>query len=201
MDQELVVPKQNNNILISKVVIIAFIVVILGEGIWAIQTITKVGLQANTTSTPAKAKTKVSLTSPSASLRVGGAATVSINLSSGRRVEGTDLIIDYDPNILALQPTSAGTPVATGNIFSEYPQNLLDPKTGRITVSGVTGTQGGVMANGLFGTVTFKAKSPGQSKVAVEFKGGSTVSSNVVEPKSGANILDEVNNLTISVTP
>ena len=76
----------------------------------------------------------------------------------------------------------------------------MDP-TGKITVAGITQAQGGVLANGLFGTVVFQAKAAGQAKISLDYTPGSTIDSNVTESETVEDVLDKVENLEINILP
>lgn len=204
MDQEMLVPKQQSGtkFLTRKNILVVFVLVILVEIGWAGWTLFKSTLQ-DTQKQASSAKLKqtiISLASDVTSLKVGSKTTVSVNVSSVKSADGVDLIITYDPKLLSVE-TTGGQPVIAGTIFSDYPQNVLDPALGRITVSGISSQTGGVLANGLFGSIVFVGIAPGQAKILVEYVPSSTTDSNVIESKTGKDVLEGVNNLLINVTP
>lgn len=137
--------------------------------------------------------TEVTLTSDRTSLKVGEKANVSINLSSSSQTDGVDLIIIYDPKFLSAKP------VILGKVYSDYPQNVLDDKAGRIIVSGITSQVGGVLANGLFGSVEFTAKAAGVAKISLDFTPGTTGDSNITESGTGKDVLEKVNSLELNI--
>lgn len=173
-------------------------VIIAAEIIWAGWSIFKgTTPQVSTQETPSgePVQTTVTLTSDKASLKLGEKATVSINLSSNSKTDGLDLIITYDPKLLSAKPVTLGT------LYSDYPQNVLDDKAGRISVSGITGQAGGILADGLFGKVEFRAKAPGVAAISLEFTPGESSDSNVTESGTGKDILEKVNNLELNILP
>lgn len=185
-----------DKLLTKRNIFIALGVIIALEIIWAGLTLLKPTPPSTRVSEEAVPKiTAVSLRSPKTNLKVGEKVTVDINLSSGSRVDGADLVINYDPKILSAELVVAGA------IFRDFPSNKVDEKLGRITVSGITDQIGGVLADGLFGSVEFMAKKVGTARVSVEFTPGSTADSNLTESGTGQDILEKVNDLEINILP
>lgn len=135
----------------------------------------------------------ISLQSPKTTIKVGEKVTVDINLSSISRVDGADILINYDPKLLSAEPVAAGV------IFRDFPVNRVDEAGGRITVSGITDASGGVLADGLFGSLEFTAKASGTTRISLEFTPGSTADSNLTESGTGKDILEKVENLEVSI--
>lgn len=137
---------------------------------------------------------KIVLVSPETSYNVGDTVPVAIRLTTGgRSTIGTDLILKFDPKIL--EATQGA--VKRGSIYQEYPVTQLDSK-GTVRISGIS-TQNGYNGIGVFGSVIFKAKVKGQTRVAVDFQKDSTTDSNVVEAGSTKDILDQVFNLELTI--
>ncbi len=179
-----------------KNIFIALGAILALEIIWAGLTLLRPVSPATRVSEEVAVKTtSVSLLSPRASLKVGEKVTVDINISSGSKVEGADLLINYDPNLLSAEPVVAGV------IFRDFPVNKVDKASGRITVSGITDTSGGVLADGLFGSVDFTAKAAGVAKISLEFSPGQTTDSNLIETGTGKDILEEVSDLDLNILP
>lgn len=170
--------------------------VITVEVIWAALSLVKSPAPTNETIklTVVKAPT-ISLLSSKTSLKVGEKVTVDINFSSGKKVDGADILINYDPKILSAQPVIKGT------IFPDFPVSKVDEKSGRITVSGITDQRGGVLANGLFGSVEFSAKAAGTARISLEFTPLSTADSNLTESGTGKDILEKVSDLEVTILP
>lgn len=204
MDQDLIVPKQNNSgFLNRKNILLIFAIVIIVEIAWAYKS-----LVLNAPAEDARravavkpSPTTVTLTASASTVKVGQKVTVSINISSQRKVAGADLIMTYDPKFLSVEPDPKGSPVTAGTIFTDYPQNILNNAAGRITVSAITSSQSGVLGSGNFGSIVFTAKSVGQTKIAVDFTPGSTTDSNVIETKTGKDVLEKVDNVDLNITP
>lgn len=192
-----------------KNLMVLVVVILAAEVVWAVWTLAKPVKQVvpvrNVTSTSSVEKpsspTTAFLQASKTSVAVGEKVTVKLILSSAQQTDGTDLIVLYDPKLLAIDPAAKKTPVAVGTIYGEYPINSVDEKVGRIAVSGITSLPGGVIPNGLFGTINFVAKASGNTTVSLDFVSGSTSDSNVVETKSAKDILDEVKNVELVIVP
>ncbi|MFH0937269.1 MAG: cohesin domain-containing protein [Candidatus Daviesbacteria bacterium] len=195
------------NIRINKKIIIGIIAVaVIAEGIWAYRVL--LGNQpAPGVSLPTTPAVKiiptasVTLEAPKTVMKVGEKILVTINISSPKVTDGTDLIIKYDSSLISVVPDKSGSPVAVASIYSDYPINSLDEKLGQISVSGISSQQGGVKPEGIFGTITFKAQKAGQAKVSLDFTKGSTIDSNVIEAKTAQDILGTVKNVELNITP
>lgn len=137
----------------------------------------------------------ISLQSSQTNFKVGEKITVDISLSSGKKVDGADILINYDPKILTARP------LTPGSIFSDFPTNKVDEAKGSIIVSGITDKSSGVLANGLFGSVQFTAKAAGTARISLEFTPGSTADSNLTESGTGKDILEEVSDLELTILP
>lgn len=180
--------------LTRKNIFIALGVVIALEIIWAGFTLLKPA--PGVEPPPALSQTStISLQSSQTNFKVGEKITVEINLSSGKKVDGADILINYDPKILSAKPVTAG------GVFSDFPTNKVDENLGRITVSGITDKSGGVLANGLLGSVEFVAKASGATQISLEFTPGSTSDSNLTESGTGKDILEEVSDLELTILP
>lgn len=196
-------PQSGGNALMSrKTIFIILGIVVLAEIIWAGWSL----LQSNqSTATPSSTVTKepsatASLTADKNDLKVGETVTVILNISSESKSDGIDLIVNFDPKLLAVDATPSALPVQVGTMFKDYPQNRIDTP-GKVVVSGITDLSGGVLSNGILGTINFKALAPGQTKISLDYKLGSTADSNVIETGSGKDILNEVNNIELKITP
>ena len=186
-------------------IFIALGAVIILEIIWAGFTLFKpatinVATQSSVVPTVKQQLSEISLQTPKNQIKVGEKFTVSINISSSKKSDGADLIIKYDPQLLSVETTGLNKiPVIVGTIYSDYPSNNLDEKVGRITVSGITEQRNGVSTNGLFGSLVFRSKAKGRSKVTLDFTPGSTVDSNIIESGTGKDVLEKVNNLEVNI--
>ena len=205
MDQSNQLDKLRSGLLTRKNLLVLVGIVLVLEFTWAVWKLTKPVAAPKPASNQRATIMTASLTSillqaPKTQLKIGEQITVGINISSKKATDGTDIILIYDPKILTVVPIN-GVPVALGTIYNDYPVNSVDEKTGRITISGITSTSGGVIPQGLFGQVTFRAKATGSTKIAVDFAKGKTTESNVIETKTAIDILDEVRNLDLNILP
>lgn len=182
-------------------VVLAIIVVV--ELVWAAWILSKSPTpitSKTTTSKPVAQKpTEVTLKVDKASLKVGEKVTVSISLFSDKATDGTDLIISFDPKYLT--PDQVINPVKVGTVYTSYPTNSLGSQKDRIIVSGITNQTNGVVPQGVFGSIVFTARAPGKTLVNLDFTPGSTADSNVIESKTGKDLLEKVNNLELNIVP
>lgn len=170
--------------------------IILAEVLWAGWSLFKSGSQSSLSPSPLQPKsTTVALQAQKEKVKVGETVTVFIQLTSDKETDGTDLIINFDPKLLSLEGQDK-SPVVVGGLYNDYPLNKAE--AGKITVSGLA-SEKGVLADGLFGKVTFKAVSAGRAEVKLEFVKGATTDTNVIEKGSGEDVLEDVKNVTITI--
>jgi len=187
--------------------IILVIVIITGEAFWAYKALNNtnqfVGIQPKSQISLLgnKSLNVISLAAPKNEIKIGEMIPVGINIESDKTTAGTDIIIHYDANLLSLAPNSIKTPVSLGSLYDEYPINQADEKNGIITVSGISNKTVGVIPNGLFGTILFQAKAAGSAKVFLEFSKNKTNDTNIIENKNSSDVLEEVKNLDLKITP
>lgn len=131
------------------------------------------------------------------SYRVGDVVPVSVKITTGGNLSsGVDLILHYDPSLFTVNKDS----LVKGSIFPEYPIADVDPKTGTISLSGISTVTGvGFNGVGIFATINMTAKAPGQSKVTVDYTPNQTNESNITESSSAKDLLDKVGELDITV--
>lgn len=192
-----------------KVIIGIIIAVLVIEAIWAVRTLTSSKNSPAPTATNIQNKQTekvasravLSLQTPKTDLKVGEKVTVNINLTSTKPTDGTDIILMYNPKLLSVVTNNPNnSAVRVGSLYSDYPVNSVDEKTGRIIVSGIVTKQGGIKAEGLFGSIEFQAKLAGRTKVVFDFTKGSTIDSNVIENKTSQELLDQVDNIEFNIT-
>lgn len=189
-----------------KLIFIILGVVIGAELIWAGWSLVKSSPAPSTPPTvslEASSSAQISLVASSHTVKVGEKISVNVNIYSPKKVDGVDLIINFDPNRFVLETgdNPKNAPLAPSNTFSDYPINSVDLTTGKITVSGIASQSGGILQNGLFGTIILRAKAVGKTAVSLDFSPGSTKDTNVIESGSGLDLLDKVNNLELTITP
>lgn len=192
-----------SNLRLSKKVIFIFIgIVVVAELAWAGLTLTRNSSNAATQKTGSSVQggSVISLKADKESVKVGENVTVEISVTSNKATDGADMVIIYDPRVLSLVPGSAGAPVSVGLLYSDYPLNKADETLGRIMVSGITSRPGGILPQGVFGTVTFRANQAGRASISLDFTPGSTTDSNIIETKTARDLLDGVNNAEVVIS-
>lgn len=139
---------------------------------------------------------RMSLSTAKTNIQVKDLIPVVVTVDTvGREVDGTDLIVKYDPKIL--QITTAG--LIKGKIFNEYPVLLVDAKQGLVSISGISSLDKSFKGAGQFALINFQAKAPGRTLLTIDFKKGSTITSNLVETSTAKSILTEVDNLELEI--
>ncbi len=193
-------PSPPKRFLTRKIFFIGLGVVILAEVIWAGSMLMKptpapqLAITLPIVEEVVEKETVISLTTSKNPVKVGDSIDVAIDISSSKKTSGTDLIIKFDQNKLTVQ--NPKSPVVKGSIYTSYPVNEVS--LGKITVSGITEGKG-VLTDGLFGVITFKAKSVGVATISVDFTPGSTTDTNVIETESGIDVLERVQNLEVNI--
>ncbi len=141
-------------------------------------------------------KPRIVLVSDKKEYKVGDGVIVAVGVSTGgKKTDGTDVIIHYDNKLL----TASSSGLLNGNIYPEYPIASIDQKSGTIKVSGTASVNQTFAGEGLLTTVLMTTVKPGQAKITVDYTPGSTIDSNIVESTSSKDVLEEVNNLTLSI--
>lgn len=188
----------------SKKVLLVIGVLILAEVIWAGYTLTRPVTVADVVDSgvigsPPTPGASITLTGPTTA-KVGEAFKIDLNITSLSKTDAADVVITYDPKILEVVSTN-GAPVVTGNVYPEYPVNLNDSISGKISVSGASGVSGSTFSgNGVLGSISFKPKIVGSTQIGVDFTKGLTTESNIVATTTGGDILEEVTGLELMVS-
>lgn len=140
---------------------------------------------------------KILLNSPKTNFKSGDSIPVTIQVSTGGYATiGTDFILRFDPKILE---ASAGA-FTGGKIYEDYPLTSVDGKNGVIRISGVSSIgKKGFNGIGELGVINFKAKNKGTTTLMIDFRNGKTNDSNVMSFSTNKDLLNEVNNLKITV--
>lgn len=185
----------------KKVLIPLVAVVVVVEGFWAYSVLFKKSTQNTkiiSNNTPVVSEVKkpaaISLQSTKLNYKIGEKIVVSINITSPKIVDGVDIIMSYDPTLVSADE------ILPGALFSDYPVQKIDEVSGKVSVSGISAS-GGITPTGLFGSVSFTAKKAGKAKISVDFVPNSTTDSNVVESQTAVDLLGQVNNLEVNITP
>lgn len=146
-------------------------------------------------------KAKLIVLSDKTGVKVGEDVDIQIKLATGgQTVQGTDLILTFDPSVLE---ASSSSQIILGKIFSNYPQAKIDP-TGSVRISGIIAeNQLGYNGMGEFAKFKLKAKKVGKTSLKVEFdsSANSSTDSNILMANSTEDILGEVYNLNLTIGP
>lgn len=183
-----------------KIIIAIIVLALIVEVVWVIGFSKSYTLNSTNFTQVGKSAT-FSLETGEASTRVGSQVVVSVNLSSNSLTDGADLIVTYDPTYLKVNTDVQKSPLKIGSLYDSYPYNVVDEKIGKIAVSGITTKSGGILGNGLFGTLTFSTLKAGQTEIKIDFTKGSTTDSNVTENSTAKDLLSEVKNLKVNIVP
>ncbi len=139
---------------------------------------------------------KISLVAAKTSLKLNEAVPVAVMIdTAGRTIDGVDLIVKYDPKILEI--TTAD--LRQGNILDEYPLMSVDSSKGLISISGISKSGNGFSGSGQFAVISLQAKAKGKTDLVVDFNPGSTADSNLVERSTSKNVLEQVDNLQLTI--
>jgi hypothetical protein len=119
---------------------------------------------------------------------------IDLVLSSGEKVDGTDIYMTFDKDKLKV------TQVSEGTLFDSYPVNDFNNTDGKITVSGLSKTTEPLEQSGTVATITFKALATGNAQVRFTLSGdNSTRYTKVVKTVTAENILSTVNSATYTI--
>ncbi len=180
-----------------KLIFIILAGVILVEIIFAVRTLTK---PLPPTPPPSKvtssSKATISLAADKKIYQVGETIPVNVQIdTSGKKTDGTDLLLHFDPKALDASPAA----IIKGTIYGEYPVTTVDTKNGIISISGISSLSKEYSGTGLFATINFTAKTKGQTSILVDFTPNLTTDSNIVETGTGKDILEQVANLSLTI--
>lgn len=187
----------------EKIIIIVFSIIIIVELIWAGYTFFRnkpAAVQVNTKKAEIiKKVTSMTVIPQKIEVKKGEKFTVSVMINSDVYSDGTDLSLLYDLKFISI--VNEKIPFKAASIYNSYPQNKVESQKGVITVSGITDKKGGVLTNGLFGTIEFIAKNPGVSKISIDFTPGSTTDTNIINSLTGVDALEKAENAEVNVLP
>ncbi len=209
MDNQNTISKNNfKKLLTRRNIFILLGVVIVLELVWALSSVWKNQPVTEILNIPKQSivqtviPTSISLESNKDQVEVGEVFTLRINLSSDKKSYGSDVVITYDPQYLTVQKTAdEKSAVKISTLYDEVPFNTVDEKLGQVRVSAISNKEGGELAQGELGTVDFIAKKIGNTKIQLEFVEGSTSDTNILDSSTGEDILVNVKNLNITITP
>lgn len=139
------------------------------------------------------------------SVKVGDQFTMDILLSTGTDTTvGTDIVLHYDPDLLEVvdaDTAAAGIQIAPGTLFDFTPQNEVVLATGAINFSASQQPTSNMVSatESKLATISFKAKAAGQANVRFDFTPGDLSDSNVIKPSDGRDLLNVVQDATVTV--
>ena len=176
-------------------------VVLVAELAWAYSALYKSSASTATSKVATTNQTaQISLVTESTTYKVGDQITVAIKASAPNPTDGVDVIINYDPKLLEVIPAATGSPIRVSAMYNQYPNNQLDATKGKITASGISSETGGMLANGVFGTIVFRVKASGTVALNIIYSPGATSDSNIIENGTGKDVLAGVENLQLNLT-
>ncbi len=145
--------------------------------------------------TPAYAAS-LTLTSDKTTVKPGEQVMVTVFLSGNEPTFGTDVIVNYDPQLLTVQQ------ITPTSLYPSYqPEEIMNilQTPGIITLSGSSSLESPVPAEGIFATISFTAQKTGTLKIGFQFDQSSTTKSGVIG-SDGTELLTTVSeplNITI----
>jgi hypothetical protein len=145
----------------------------------------------------------------SGTVSVGDTLAASILVDTGstagnNTTAGVDVVLSYDTTLLEPvddNPAIPGIQIEPGKIFDLVQANSVDSTLGQITFStGQQPTGQPVTARDtVVATVHFKAKAVGQSPLRLTHKTGALDDSNVIQPKTGLDLLSGVQDGIVTI--
>ncbi len=136
----------------------------------------------------------LSLSPSSGSYKVGESFEVEAILDTGGEpTSGADVILLFDPTMLAVISVNPGT------LYSDYPVSRVDSRKGRIELSGTTGPVQHYSGKGVLATIKLKAKREGEAELAFDFELGGTRDCNIVFYQTANDMLERVDNARFSI--
>jgi len=182
----------------KKIIIIIFIIALLGELVWGINYLFSKNTTQKTDKQGAKADMEEIINVPNFSLtpkigiyNMGSVFSVNLKIDSlNQGLSGADAILTYDKQLLEF------VEIIPGKIFPFYPLRKNNIDKGEVSITGTLTdpSQSLFTGKGTFATVKFRVLNVGETKIKFDFTPGSTADSNLVEKKTGKDILETVIN-------
>lgn len=197
MDNNLKPNKLKEFFSLPKIIFLSLGIIVIIELIYAVRTLSLSAPSQPSASPIVKSTTaKISLNAAKTTFRVNEVVPVTVAIDTGgRSIDGVDLIVQFDPETLEI--TKAG--LEKGDIIDEYPLMSVDVDSGLVSISGISNLGGSFAGKGEFATLNFKAKQAGSTSLTVNFEKDTTTASNLIEINTSKNILEEVDNLEITI--
>lgn len=140
------------------------------------------------------------LSSGSFKVECDASATIFIETNGAELTDAANVIVHYNPSEIQIQdsnPAAPGVQIGTGSAFENYADNVVDPVSGTIRLTGFTIGRGLNTGAGsaVYGTIRFASK-PGVDATAmsIEYVAGSTTDSNIAEYLTSDDLLTSVRN-------
>lgn len=191
--------QQKRSFPLIKVIFVGLGLILLAEvvyAVWVLKSSVPASPAPPVTQTITSSLPTISLNAAKVNFAVNETVAVAVLIDSGNKnLTGVDLIVKFDPKVLEATPGG----LIKGKILDEYPLMTVDQNKGIISISGVSNTENGFKGTGLFATINFKAKTPGQTLVTIDFQKGLSTDSNLVETSTSGDILEQVNNLELEI--
>ena len=141
---------------------------------------------------------------------LGETFTIPVILNTaGKEVFAADAVIKFDPQflkVLDLDQEKPGIQVAEGELFPRYFALRADNEKGEIHLSGSTfsGRRADIGKSfsgaGILGSISFRAKTTGETKIYFDFQRGKTTDSNVVDNQNKKrDLLEKAGTATIQI--
>jgi parallel beta-helix repeat protein len=135
----------------------------------------------------------LSMSPATGSYRVSQSFTVTIQGDSGGlALNGTDMVIHYDPLVLSV------TSITPGTIFPSTPVHANDPSIGEIHISS-NATSQPIVVSGTLATIQFTVIGSGQTNVTFDYNSSSNARSDMSQSGNTGQVLGSVLNATFTV--
>lgn len=162
-----------------------------------IKSLTILGMLSMGVASPVWAFASTLSLSPAAGVfNKGCTFSLDIKLDTGPvQTDGTDTILLYDPTRFK------ATSIRSGTLYNDYPGNVIDEQSGRVTISGLASVSTPFSGSGTFATVNFSVLDNAPTDTATQIKfdfdpndKAKTTDSNVVERGTVTDSLSSVQN-------
>ena len=164
-----------------------------------------------------KAKSSISTSAPplpptlflspdSVKIKKGEEFTLSLSVATnGKEIKALDGVIKYDPSVLELieiPPSAVGIP--DQKVFDVYPENKVNRTNGIVTLSAIKNEKKSMSGEAVLGPIKLKtlANLPAETKetaVWLVYRQGASDESNLIDAKTGQDILGQVKHTTIEI--
>jgi len=113
--------------------------------------------------TPTFANTTISLSNPNEKITQNIPFEITVNITSTDNTLGTDLVLQYNPDVLKLNS------VTPGSVYPNFSnlENLLT--NGTLHISGASDFSKGTIPNGLFATISFTSLKSKSTQISVAY--------------------------------